>query len=399
MAISFQWDKMTPEQKISVARRTLITKSMVWFGSIALKLKPVRMTPMLMAMLGIETAAVDGEHFFYNPDFIDGLSKDELTYVFAHEVMHMANLHHTRIGLRNARKWNAACDYVINQQLVEAGFKMPANSGIINSRYINAKYKGWSSERVYADLPDDKNDDDQKKNDDPGGCGGVVSPRDENGNPRGPGHNQAAEQAAASDVAAATKMAKDVGTLPGCFEEMFPEPGTPKVDWRQILPRFLQQNAGIPHDSTWAKPNRRFIHQGIYLPSMDHQNDCTIVVIMDTSGSMDSPEFSACIAEVNEIMEVIRPKEIVFIQCDATIQEVKVLETGEPLRSTIKGRGGTDFNPPFDYLKQERIDPDAILYLTDGYGNFPPAPPKAPVLWCMTTEVVPPWGERIQIEL
>jgi predicted metal-dependent peptidase len=396
--MAFNWTALSPEQKISVARRSLITKSTVWWGSIALKMHLVRMTPMIMAKLGINTCAVDGTHFFYNPDFIDSLSKDDLTYVFAHEVMHLANLHHTRMGHREPGKWNEACDYVINQQLVEAGMKMPQNSGIINSRYLNAKYKGWSAERVYADLPDKPKQDQDKKNNDPGGMGGVVGPRDENGEAKAQSEYGAAEQQAGADVAAACKMAKDVGTLPGSFEEMFPEPTQPKVDWRQILPRFLQQHAGTPHDTTWSKPNRRHIANGLYLPAMEHRNECEIVVVMDTSGSMDTPEFAAAIAETNEIIEVLKCK-VHFIQCDADIHEYKVLEDGEPLRSSLKGRGGTDFCPPFAFVEEKKINPHCLIYFTDLYGSAPPQAPKYPVLWACTTDQQGPWGETMKIEL
>jgi len=396
-----QWKTMTPEQKISVATRGLIKRDMVWYGTIALKMKPVRMTPMMMKKLNITTAAVDGEHFFYNPDFIDTLSVDELTYVFAHETMHIANLHHTRMGHRKPDKWNVAADYVINQQLVEAGYKIPTNSGIINSRYRSDKYKGWSAERVYADLPDQENDDKNNQNgDDPGGAGGVVSPRDENGDPVSQGEAQAREQQAGADVAAANKMAKDVGSLPGCFEEMFPSPVAPKVDWRQILPRFLTQHAGNPHDTTWNHPNRRHVANGLYLPAMEKQNDCEIAVVMDTSGSMDSPEFAAAIAETNEILSTIRPKKIHFIQCDAKIQEYKVLENGEELRSTIKGRSGTSFVPPFNMLKEERIEPHCLIYFTDGYGDWPGTEPPYPTLVACTTEQKgPEWAETMRVEL
>lgn len=397
MMFTTDWSKMDVQQRISVARRSLITRQFLWWSSIALKMKPVPMTAHLMAKIGITTCAVDGTHFFYNSEFIESLSKEDLVYIFAHEVMHLANLHHTRIGHRNPQKWNIAADFVINQQLIDAGLPMPQNSGILNSRYVNSKYKGWSTERVYADLPDPKEDED---NNDPGRTGGVVSPRDENGDRKSQQETEHMEQQAAADVAAATKMAKDAGAMPGSFEELFPDPVQPQGDWRQVLPRFLTQHAGTPHDLTWAKPARKFVAMGVYLPSMELENEIEIAIVMDTSGSMGRPEFAAAVAETNEILAIIRPKKVHFIQCDMAIQEYKCLENGEELRGTIKGRGGTSFVPPFEYLRENGIAPHCLIYFTDGYGDWPREAPKYPVLVaCTTDQGGPEWAETMRVEL
>ena len=392
------WSNKSAADKISAARSALINRDMVWWGNIALKMKPVPLSPEIQRVMGISTAAVDGVHLFYAPQFIDSLSKVDLAYVIAHEVMHVANLHHTRIGHREIRRWNIAADFLVNQQLIDAGMKMPADSGIVSSRYLNSKYKGWSVERIYEDVPDQPPQDGQQNND-PGGMGGVVRPRNPDGSALSDEARRILERTAASDVAAATKMAKEAGKFPASFEEEFPDPAESKVDWRQILPRFLQQNIGVPHDTTWAKPNRRFVHLGVYLPSMDHKNECELAIFIDTSGSMSSPEFAAALGETNSILELIRPSKIHLVQCDADIQEYKILECGEPVRTTIKGRGGTDFRPPFALLEEKKIEPHCCLYFTDLCGPFPAQAPRFPLLWCATTDAVAPFGETIRIEL
>ena len=71
------------------------------------------------------------------------------------------------------------------------------------------------------------------------------------------------------------------------------------------------------------------------------------------------------------------------------------------------GRGGTDFRPVFQWVESEirsgGIDcPDAIIYLTDGYGSFPERAPDMPVLWvCAPDSIKPegyPFGACLQIE-
>ena len=56
-----------------------------------------------------------------------------------------------------------------------------------------------------------------------------------------------------------------------------------------------------------------------------------------------------------------------------------------PAEDGQQGGGGTDFRPIFNLL--ESHEPDVLIYLTDGYGDFPAQAPKVSTLW-----VVPPGG-------
>jgi predicted metal-dependent peptidase len=64
-----------------------------------------------------------------------------------------------------------------------------------------------------------------------------------------------------------------------------------------------------------------------------------------------------------------------------------------------KGGGGTDVNALFVYIKKELpILPEACIVLTDGYTPFPSEVPPYPVLWVVTSDIVPPFGKCIRIE-
>jgi len=104
--------------------------------------------------------------------------------------------------------------------------------------------------------------------------------------------------------------------------------------------------------------------------------------------------------------------ELTLIHCDAAIQRVDSLSPFEDCGELTKGfiahgRGGTDFRPVFQWVENEvrsgGIDcPDAIIYLTDGYGSFPERAPDMPVLWvCAPGTTKPeeyPFGACLQIE-
>lgn len=62
----------------------------------------------------------DGRIYF-NPEFVKGLSHQELVFVLAHEVMHVVCMHGIRRGTRDAKLWNIAGDYYINSFLDTSG--------------------------------------------------------------------------------------------------------------------------------------------------------------------------------------------------------------------------------------------------------------------------------------
>ena len=67
------------------------------------------------------TAATDGKVIYYNPEFLNSISKEEQTFVFAHEVCHIAFNHILRSEGKDEDLWNVATDAVINQFLKRDG--------------------------------------------------------------------------------------------------------------------------------------------------------------------------------------------------------------------------------------------------------------------------------------
>ena len=95
---------------------------------------------------GISTAATDGFTIFYNPDFLESLSKDEQTFIFAHEVCHIAFNHILRSEGKNEKIWNMATDAVINQLLKRDNLPL-AEGGVDIAEAIN-----YNAEQLYDIL-------------------------------------------------------------------------------------------------------------------------------------------------------------------------------------------------------------------------------------------------------
>ena len=92
------------------------------------------------------TAGTNGQIIYYNPDYLNCLSKEEQTFVFAHEVCHIAFNHILRSEGKDINLWNIATDGVTNQFLKRDGLKMP-EGGVDIADAIN-----YDAEQLYEKL-------------------------------------------------------------------------------------------------------------------------------------------------------------------------------------------------------------------------------------------------------
>ena len=378
----------TASQKMVKARANLVMGH-PFFGTLALRLK-------IVEDLSIETASCDGTSIRYNPKFVNKLPLSKVQGMIAHEVMHPAFLHHTRRGSRDKNKWNQACDYSINTILHNAGFDLPKGG------CLNPAYNGMTAEHIYTLIPDDPKDDNgqgQGQGNDPGGDGGVDdSPNSQNsGGSQSQQNHEEAEWKVA--VAQAAHVAKQTGHLPGDIERMMEELFEPVLPWRNILHRFMTEKCN--DDFSWKRGNRRFIAQGLYLPSrLSDDAMGEIVVVIDTSGSIGQEELTEFGSEIKGIVDEARPSKVRVIYCDSRIAHIDEFGPDDDLQFAAHGGGGTDFRPPFAWLEENQIVPRALVYLTDGRGPFPEQEPDFPTLWCINNrDVTPPHGEHLILEV
>lgn len=369
--------------KLSKARAALVL-SQPFFGSLALRLRCV-------ADATVETMAVDGESIFYNPDFVESLTFDEITGVVAHEVMHLACAHHARRGERDPRLWNRAGDYAINGLLIAAGFTLPAG------RLQDSRFDDMPAEEIYAVLERERTNgsgiDTGAPGEDPGGCGAVRDAPGEHGCKPSPAE---LSQAAKDWQIAALQAAQVAGELPAGIARLVDTLRQPRIDWRHVLRRFVETTARS--DYQWFPPNRRYISMGFYLPSIRSDELGPIVIAIDTSGSIRKEAVEQFAAELSAVLEDCRPEIVHLLYCDRTITGVESLTADDlPLKLNPKGGGGTDFRPPFDWVGRSGLRPACLIYLTDLKSRKFPAAPDYPVLWVATSNKSAPFGETLPI--
>jgi predicted metal-dependent peptidase len=374
-----------------------------FFGSLAMGLDPVH-------DLSVETMATDGRRLFFAAPFVLQLKGPELVAVLVHEVMHVANLHMTRRGLRDPQAFNIACDYAINGTLAQACASSQGSMIMPKCGLLDAKYIDKSAEWIYDQLEkqgkgrgrgrggqNEGQGEGQGK--DPGGMGGVIDARDAKGNPLSEADRNILENDVKVAVFQAAMAAKSRGNFPACLERMIEEMRAPQIDWKDKLRRFW--SAQFPSDYSFSRPNRRFVHAGTYLPGVIKDGVGVIAVAIDTSGSVGAEELRQFLGEINSIADENSPEELHVVSCDAAVATHQVFLPGDTVdHTTVKtgGGGGTSFVPPFAHLAKKDIRPQCLIYLTDGYGDFPQEP-DYPTLWVMTTDVVSPVGDTVQIKV
>lgn len=350
----------------------------------------------------IQTACTNGVQIKFSPKFIDSLTQDEVTGVLAHEILHISLMHHLRRGDRNPKKWNEACDYAINPMLLQSNFKLPQGA------LINPAYYNMSAEQIYSLLPDGEGEGDgngkgkpqqgsgkQKQGQQPDNNPGMGDVEDYPAQTKS--EMEQAEAQAKQEFAEAMQVAKMAGNMPGGLERLINELMQPQVHWKEVLARFLAEVAH--NDYSFSRPNRRFAGQGFIMPSLYNIEMGEVVLMVDTSGSIDEQLLNKFAAEMQEICSMYNsPIKVLYV--DAKVCGEQDIDPDDTFKLEPKGGGGTDFRPGFTWLQENGINPKAVVYMTDGLCNDFPKEPEFPVLWALTDNrhFNPPFGENIHID-
>jgi len=396
-------DSLSAEDRIRKVRISFL-RERPFFANIAMYLNLVEQKDTTMA--------VDAEgNLYFNPEFVESLSFDELKFVIGHETLHMAFLHLLRKGERDGFLWNVATDFACNIVLREDGFHVP-------SKFLyDSKYQGMSAEEIYDSLikqmkgssggnKSSKNQD-GTENVSFGNVRGSrfdthFYPKKRNGNDKEDKDtkgNEKTEQELRKlkdewkkRVAESETLARQMGRMPESIERMFGNIIESKINWRSLLYRYITQE--IPMDSSYARPSKRSQSVGVYLPYQIKEN-IDIVVAIDSSGSVSPKEMDSFVSEIIAISKSFASIKMTVIVCDCKIHGVHEIRNGfSPKDIKLEGCGGTDFRPVFSYISKNIPSTRLLIYLTDGMGEYP-AEESVKTLWVLTNDYNVPFGEKV----
>ena len=370
--------------EMTKARTELVLKY-PFFGKLALGLEIIESDKF-------DTMATDGQRIYYNPEWTKSITHQERVGVIAHEILHVVYKHHLRRGKRDAYYWNVAGDYVINDILLEDGFILP-EGGLHNSEYASMQTEKVY-DLVYQESKDDSGDDasggdgDGDDSGDDGKApswGEVIDAVNDEGGSLSDADIKELEREINVSVLQAVQSAKGIGGKSSAFQKMIESVKQDKVDWEDVLANHMLDNL-TPCDYNFNNPDRRFIYQDMYLPSVEKEPNQNIAIAIDTSGSIYEDTKAMFLDAINNIITVGKPNKVSLIYCDDHVQEVKTFHKGEQITLDHLWGGCTDYEPVFKYIDKE-LDNDVsyLVYLTDGYCWCDRlVEPDYPVIWATT---------------
>ena len=343
----------------------------------------------------VETAKTNGLDVIYGRAFVDRLNDKELAFLILHENMHKAYRHlivWESLHRKNPRLANAACDYVINLQIQDYDphnndTEMPKDENGEVMGLIDEQYRGMDAHQVYLLLEKEQKEKPQNGGGD-GSGGQHLDDHDWEGAKQQT--EQEREQTAREIEGALRQGALLAGKMKGNISREMQDLLTPKVDWKDALRDFVKNSTQGKDQTTWRRLHKRYIGMDIIMPSTYDEKVGSIVVAVDTSGSIGGEELAQFLSEVKSICDEVNPEQVDLLYWDTEVAGHETYQSSELASVTqvtqAKGGGGTDPSCVPKYLAEKRLEPECIIMLTDGYigkQNQNDYEIGKPFMWCI----------------
>lgn len=416
----------------SIKRRLLVKYP--FFGSVVA-------SSNFIAEKSVRTAETDGQNIYYNPDFIESVTNDQQTFIFAHEICHIAFDHIYRSEGKDEKLWNIATDAVINAFLKQD--KLPMVEGVIDiPEAIN-----FDAEEMYKKLLSEKNQQSnqsqngnsqkQEGNQSNGGSSktsnkeekqqdvghdthsmwtkAVEKKHQEGQNHHDKKQNKEQENKTNEEIKKLTKLGEKetfkqnkierkkqleglrkslASQSHGCGNTTNGEIRNitnigiykPLIDWRKLLKQ------AVNYDIDWSYQNAE-IENGVVTAHFEEIPRPATEIILDTSGSIDETLLRNFLRECKNILQTSKVKVGCFDTKFYGFTEIKNVSDIDNM--PFYGGGGTDFEVAVKAFTR-RVENKIIF--TDGDADMPSIPMDA--IWIVfgETEIKPLGGKVIYID-
>ncbi len=352
--------------------KSQLTSKHPYFGMLASRLKHEENS-------AIDYFASNGKRFIYNPTYIETLDMDELFFILTNCVMHHILAHNQRKLNRKGVLWQLATDYAINNMLAKNKLKIPKGAN------YNKEYKDMYSEEIYEILKVEFAEQNGTSSyDDIKNLENFIKEKDGDSsifkNINNPDDEKTQEE---WDYAAT--LAKEVtlknSSTPLGLERFAKKIKANDIDWKFELYNAI--NRHMRNNYAFMPPNKKHIYRGVALPSLT-SDTLSLIVAIDTSGSIREDILGAFIGEFKSIMQNFPAVSIELLIADAKVHSHHTFMGGEEIDFPLKGGGGTDYRPTFEYIDANIPMSSMLLYFTDGEGIFPRIPPAYEVIWALS---------------
>lgn len=347
------------------------------------------------SIMSIQT---DGEKIYFNPGFL--LKKyaedpETVRHGYLHMLLHCLYLHIFMKPDKDISQWDRDCDSFVENLIDKA----------IQEKECRSLKKRWLDDTEVAD---------------PGFDDHTLWQRTAEQVSGGRRTKEKWERILAYTSRNKTGTRSRAGTQTRNRQEEMDEIYRSKYDYRKFLKQFCRLREEVELDT--ESFDYIFYHFG-----MEHYGNLPLiepleykevnrleelVIAIDTSGSCSKETVQRFLGETYSILSekenFFRRMKVYIVQCDCFIQKVDVIHSEEEWKEycravTIQGRGGTDFRPVFELIRQEKERRElkslrALIYFTDGDGIYPRQKPDYETAFVFLNrtdkmKLVPAWAK------
>ena len=398
------------------------------------------------------TLLTDGKHILYNPRHVlecYKTAKEIPVRDYLHIVMHCVFRHMYMDPSLDRVYWDLACDIAVENVITELGLKAATYREQQQAQYIaaiKAELKHVTAEKIYSYLrqsvPDHKqvaqirglfyadNHEIWYMTGEEIAAAYGLSPDDGDGDGDGEGNSRAGMSQAWADIAQRMQVdmetfGKQNGDTPGAMTQNLMAVNREKYDYTAFLKKFAVMGEAMKinddeFDYIFYTYGLQLYEKMPLIEPLEYKEVKAIkefVIAIDTSGSTSGELVQKFVQKTYNILKstesFFTKINLHIIQCDADIQEDKKITCQEDFDEYLKtmqirGLGGTDFRPVFEYVERLRKEKEftnlkGLIYFTDGFGDFPAKKPDYQTAFVFIDDDynnpdVPPWAIKLVLQ-
>lgn len=390
--------------------------------------------------------AVDGSHIYYDPSWVLRRYKSEKQVIvrdYLHMVFHCV-FHHAFVSTpEDIDAWDLACDIAVENAINELNLPCLSASQqagqYILTEHLRQNVKQLTAEKIYRYLRDRAFTPDKIAN-----MRKSFAADDHSVWYAPPllsisSSGDASDEYISSDdikqtwsgIAQRMKTELEMfaekrqGSEPGGLSQSLSAVTREKYDYADFLRRFavlgeIMKVNDDEFDYIFYTYGMKLYGNMPLIEPLEYKEAKRIkdfAVAIDTSGSVSGELVQKFVQKTYNILKqqenFFTKLNLHIIQCDAEIQEdVKITSQDEFDKyietMQIRGLGGTDFRPVFEYVEQLRqnkefVNLKGLIYFTDGFGTFPEKMPDYDTAFIFVDDEynnpqVPPWAIKLVLQ-
>lgn len=179
----------------------------------------------------------------------------------------------------------------------------------------------------------------------------------------------------------AVARGNNAGQIPGSLQRLITDLQRPKVSWRDLTRRFIDQS--MTKDISWSRLSRRSVSIGTLMPGYVSDRLNHLIMMIDISGSINDKLAHEMVSEVAGALDEGTADMISVVYADTHVRHVDNFVQGDIVKVKTFDGGGTDFRDSFKWVAENAPQASCVIYLTDLQVSQFGDDPGCPVLWAV----------------